>query len=309
MRIFILAMLVTATTLSAQSPRIVLAEVFTNSHCTACPTAYKAVADVITNTSRASRVVTVFNHVPVYQDDLIYQANKTEPIQRGQFLGGVSGTPTVYINGARKPANGSGWDTYLDGLLSQPSEYSISMQVLVSLDSVTLEYSIAKPMGNASVTIYGLLVEDITYAGRNGISEHKGALRKLFTPPSGVALDFNMAGVATGRISVRREEFWNIAKMHGVVSVQDPNTKASLQAQMVPIATTSVEDQVIEDDGSEAEVAVFSVSGGLVATATGDVPSGSVINRFIPSHVPSGMYYVRVKKGNNISVYPVSLSR
>lgn len=300
MRLVAIAALFCALSTSMFAQRIVLAEIFTNSHCSVCPTAYTAVANIISNTPRAQKVITVFNHVATYADDAIYQANRTEPIQRGQYLGFVSGTPAVYINGSRRSSNGSGWDTFIDGLLAESTGFTVTAAVTYTPDSVVLNYTVTRSMGSAvtSASVYALLTEDITYSGRNGISDHKNALRKLFTPVAGTPLTFDVNGIANGRIAVARSGAWDVSKLHGIVSVQDPATKASLQVTQVDVEmATSVDDEKAFNANSPTVYSVYTLAGNVVASGT--IESHLVIRseQFVPSTEPSGVYLVRTMRG------------
>jgi len=233
-------------------------------------------------------------------------------MQRAQYLGGVTGTPTVYINGSRKSANGSGWDTYIDGLLAESAGLTVTATVGYTADSIVLNYTVARRMGSqvTSASVYALLTEDITYSGRNGISDHKNALRKLFTPVAGTPLSFDDNGIANGRETVVRSSGWDVTKLHGIISVQSPLTKASLQAMQVNVEmATSVEDEANVDANTVSRYSVYSLAGNVISTGVITTVETFDPDNFIPRDVPSGLYLVRVSRGTKSNVYPVALTR
>lgn len=251
-------------------------------------------------------MIVVYNHVATYIDDPIYQANTTQPMQRGVWLGGVSGTPTVFFDGNRQQGgNYASWPSNLDGYMQSARSYTIVPSLSVTQDSVVLLYTVVRTSGDASPTLYGVLVEDINYTGRNGVSNHDGSMRALFTPAQGNALAFNSEGVATGRVSLARQQIWNEKKLRVVVSVQDPATKKSLQAaQASALIATTIDD----DDAAligPATLDIVSVTGNVVlhrdnVTLHDDVHLAEHLATLV-----SGAYVIRLTSGASTSVRKV----
>lgn len=307
--IVVLAIALLSTSVQGQQESKVLVDIFTNSHCSPCATMHGAVAASITSTPRASNVIVVYNHWRTYQDDPIYQANKTQPVERATFLGGVSGTPTTFFNGTRQSGSYGSWPSVLDGLLESSSAYTIAPILNYTADSLILTYTVTRNTDVEIPTVYCVLVENVTYKGRNGVSEHDGAMRAMLTPAAGSPLDFNTDNVAIGRISIPRQELWDISKVRAVVSVQDPSSKKSLQAQQVNAQmATDVDEETFEASGP-ATVEVVSVSGAIVSRHEGLLVDNVGIVSQATRTLPSGAYFVRITRGTSTVVRPIAITR
>lgn len=305
----IIALAIFVTSVHGQQESKVLVDIFTNSHCSPCASMHAAVKSSITNTAINTRAIVVYNHLSTYQDDPIYQANRMQPAQRAAFLGGVSGTPTTFFNGTRQSSSYSQWPGILQGLLATESGYSITPLLTYTADSLILTYTISRTMSDPNATIYGVLVENVTYKGRNGVSEHDGALRFLFTPVAGDPLSFDANGVAMGRLAIARQSIWDVSKLRAVISVQDPATKKSLQAEQVSAQmATSVESD--EDDrASAARVEVVSVAGVTLLSREGVYSDNNSIVAEMTGSLQSGAYFVRIIRPTSITVRPVAIIR
>ncbi len=298
------------TAAQGQYKATVLADVFTNSHCSACASMYKAVDLHITNTVRKSNVIMVFNHVSTYQDDPIYQANKTQPIQRAQWYGGVNSTPSIFFGGSRTTGGYSSWPAQIDALLEKTSAYEVVPVLTTTQDSLILTYRVTRAAsGPTSPALYGVLVENIAYQGRNGVSSHDGALRQLFTPVQGDSLVFNNQNVATGRLAIARNATWNVEKLRVVVSVQDPTTKKSLQAAQVEAQmATDVHDETFVASGP-ATADVVDVRGSIVSRHEGLLIDNVGIVSQVTRTLPSGAYFVRIVRGTSVTVRSIVIAR
>ena len=307
MRLLIAILLFAPLLLMAQTSTV-LVDVFTNSHCSPCAGAHAAVNSSITSTPRASNAIVVYNHWSTYQDDPIYQANTTQPKLRATWLGGVSGTPTVFFNGTRKSGSYNDWPSVLDGLIAVPPSFAVLPTLTSTADSLILTYTVTRTSGEAMPTVYSVLVENVTYLGRNGISEHDGALRALFTPVGGNELVFN-ENIAVGRIAIARQELWDATKLRAVISVQDPTTKRSLQAAQVQAQmATDVEEDPTENT-ADAIVEVYSVTGAVINRQEGVRLQDEVIMSQLTKTLTSGAYFIRIVRGTSVSVRPFAITR
>ncbi|MBC8125336.1 MAG: hypothetical protein H7X70_06345 [Candidatus Kapabacteria bacterium] len=308
MRLF-LAIFLCATFIASAQTSTVLVDVFTNSHCSPCAGMHNAVSASITSTFRANNVIVVHNHWRTYVDDPIYQANMTQPVERASWLGGVSGTPTVFFNGARKSGSYNDWPSVLDELIATASAYTIVPVLSYTADSLILTYTATRNSPAGMPTVYGVLVENVTYTGRNGVSEHDGAMRALLTPVAGNPLEFNVDNVATGRIAIARQELWDLSKVRAVVSIQDPTTKKSLQAAQVEAQmATDVHDETFEASGP-ATADVVDVRGSIVSHHEGLLLDNVGIVSQVTRTLPSGAYFVRIVRGTSITVQPIAITR
>jgi len=310
-RLCISLLLCSAFVAQAQS-HTVLVDIFTNSHCGPCASMHAAVDATIATTSRATRTVVVFNHLATYSDDAIYQANTTEPLLRAKWLGISSGTPTTFFDGQRQTMGYGPWAATLDGLIEQPSAYVIEPNLTAPGDSLILEFWIRRTPGTSSqsVSAYAVLVEDVLYTGRNGVPEHNGALRALFTPVDGNLLSFDANNEARGRIAIQRNDaVWNSEKLRAVVSVQDPSTKRSLEAIQVPVSTTTDVQEQRADLDQPIDVDLVSISGTVLASQRRMEPVDDAMTSELLSGYSSGVYYLRLRQGSTVTVRPILYTR
>ncbi|HCN04034.1 MAG TPA: hypothetical protein DIS79_00315 [Bacteroidetes bacterium] len=255
--LFVLALIcvLTAVPLRAQYPRKIVADIFTNSHCGPCASMHAAVNAHITSTDRSENVIIVYHHLPIYLDDPIYRANTVEPMQRAQFLGGVSGTPTVFFSGTRWTGPFANWPTFLDSRIGEESPISIDIEAEVEDDSVITQVSITSA-SDLNIRLYAAVVENVTYTGRNGVSEHDGAFRRGFTTPSGMPLNVSSTTSNTLRLAVPTQDVWNQDQLRVVVIAQHAETTEQLQATEVNVvrATTSSGESLSDGIGLAEEI-------------------------------------------------------
>ena len=225
------------------------------------------------------------------------------------WLGGVSGTPTVFFNGTRYGGLYKDWPVVLDGLIGATPGYAIIPVLTFTADSLILTYTATRNSLVDIPTVYGVLVENVTYTGRNGVADHDGAMRALFTPVAGNPLDFNTDNVATGRIAIARQELWDISKVRAVVSIQDPLSKKSLQAaQVVAQMATDVDEEIREASGP-ATADVVDVRGSIVSHHEGLLIDNVGIASQVTRTLPSGAYFVRIVRGASVAVRSIVITR
>ena len=150
----------------------------------------------------------------------------------GHFWGYPNATPSTYFDGVRYGGSYAQWGTYLDNLLSVPSEFSISSTAYYTNDSIVVSYTIESSSETQdSPSVYGVVVEDVLYTGRNGIPEHKGVFRKGLTAAAGIPLQFSELGVATGRFAIPKNSNWDVSKLRAVLSVQNSENKRAVSSK------------------------------------------------------------------------------
>lgn len=308
MRLTALVFLAVLTVLpTANAQRRVFAEIFTNSHCGPCASMHAAVDAHITTTQRDERVVVVYYHLPVYLDDPIYQANTVQPMQRAQVLGGVSGTPTTFFDGLRQTGGYHNWPVVLDALLDSSVSSTITATMSLIKDSVVIDYTVELTGARMELSLYAVVVEDITYRGRNGVSDHSGAMRALLTPVTGYPLEFDERGRASGRLQVPVGSSWSREKLRGVISLQGPGLAVSYDVLEIDPVTTNIDEAEVQLD--EGRVFVHSMSGNLMIDPFATFGTIDSIRGHIASLVPSGFYCVRVERGLTSEVHGISVVR
>ncbi|NQW30415.1 MAG: hypothetical protein HQ472_07880 [Ignavibacteria bacterium] len=231
----VLVLLLVSGSAHAQHRQTVVVDIFTNSHCSPCATMHAAVDASIKGTALEQDVIIIYHHVRTYSDDPIYQENTTEPTLRGSYLGGVSGTPTVFFNGTRWTASYSGWTAYLSSESAMQTEYEVVGTLNTTADSATVTCTVSRNQTSSTdVNLYSVLVENVTYKGRNNVSDHNGAMRIGFTAAAGIPLTFDDNGQATVVLSAPIKSTWDATKLRAVFVIQDPATKKPLQAYQAP---------------------------------------------------------------------------
>ncbi len=297
--------------ISAQHKQTVLADIFTNSHCSPCATMHAAVESSIKGKSVEDDVIIIYHHLRVYADDPIYQDNTVEPGQRATFLGGVSGTPTVFFNASKWTTSFSGWPTYLSAEVQTQTDYDITGTLTTTSDSAHIVCTVTRGKENvADVNLYSVLVENVNYLGRNGVSDHNGAMRVGFTNATGVPMSFDANGVSNVRLSAPIKSNWDRTKLRAVFVAQDPATKKPIQAyQVLSDQPTSVQENVGESafTSGPARIELYSSTGELLGTSSILSHNSSAVESVasnLASHMPTALYYIRVTQGNAFYVRP-----
>jgi hypothetical protein len=221
----------------------------------------------------------------------------------------VSGTPTTFFNGTRQSGSYANWPASLDALLAVSSDFSITSTLTYTADSLVLLYTIRRTSLEASPSVYGVLVENVTFKGRNGVSDHDGAMRALFTPVQGLPLNFDSENKASGRISIARKQLWDVAKLRAVVSVQDPASKKSLQAVQSSAQMATSIDEILPEPVGPAVVEVYSVTGAVLSRKEGVEQNNDEIVAQSTRSLASGAYFVRIVRGSTIAVRPITITR
>ena len=273
---------------NAQDQRTILVDVFTNSHCSPCRSMHNAMDTHVGETQRSANVVEIYNHIRVYADDALYQYNTTEPFARGQHLGGVRGTPTAFISGARFQSSWSGIGTAIDAALAQEVRYSITSDARVVDDMIVVNVTVQNlTMDDTPVALYGVVVEDVMYRGRNGVEDRKNVYRRGLTTAEGTPLTFNEQGVATLMLEIPVDEVWDLSMISVVTAVQAQNGTDVFEANDAPLnMATSVQE--FNDAAPIDRVEVFNLMGELVRVFT--VDGTSYASRLTSLNVPTGAY-------------------
>lgn len=292
-----LALVLLACSAHAQHGRVTFADIFTNSHCGPCASMHEAVDRHITRTPRADNVIVVYHHIRVYADDPIYQANQVDPTERARYYTQVQGTPTVFFNGVRWNGAYADWPQHLDGLPAT-SPVGVSLQPLVTADSVIVTVTVNTSEVLPSTSLYVGIVEDVTYRGRNGVEDHRGVLRAAFTPASGISIDAQPAAASVQRLAIARRSLWDLSKCRVVAAVSDIAMKSVQQAAQVAVQGPSRVGDVTDMDVA-AEAQWFSLGGVPVFAPRAALPVAEIVRAGLPSSIPSGLYmlYVRTVTG------------
>lgn len=200
---FLLLMLTVSITLkvSAQVPKYVLFEHFTNTNCSVCgatnPSFYQ---NININANPKLHHIAIHSSIP-YMSCVFYQANKVPQDARATFYG-LSSTPRVAINGANTIGAGSVTSTNIDNAycstcspvelrVTETNNGGSSRTANIRVRSVG-----SPPSG--SFKLYAAVVEKtINYNAPNGETVHYNVFRQFLTASSGDALSLATQGNET----------------------------------------------------------------------------------------------------------------
>ena len=233
-----------ATMTSAQSfERNILVEIFTNSHCPLCPGAHSTLDAYLSTSANASRVNYIYYHMSFpYPDDLLNQANTADASGRNNYYGPYFSTPRGFFDGAAQSSGYSQWDENFDALLSINSPVGLELSGSREDDMITIRADATFSSGTSfgSSVIHFIVVEDVIYAGRNGISEHKNVMRKMVATPAGQSIQ--TSGTQSVSKSITLDQNWNAANTSVVVFIQNVDSKEVYQSATIDYNELTITD-------------------------------------------------------------------
>ena len=119
--------------------------------------------------------------------------------------------------------------------------------------------------GFEQVSIYGAVVEDVMYRGRNGVEDRRNVFRKGLTEAAGEPLTFDENGMAEVTLSIPWDDVWMPGNVSVVAAVQTPQGGAVYDAVVERVA---VPTSVHEDHTSApmTRIDVYDLTGRFVVT-------------------------------------------
>lgn len=206
----------------AQTNKPVLLEMFTNSHCGPCGSAYGIINSQVKTSQYADDVVYIFYHVSTYTDDKLFQESKTESNPRASSYG-VSSTPTVYIDGVR--TGSSNWVSSIGARTQKSQSITFNRNVVVTNSTLEIDVTATSPSDIPNVKLLVAVVENVQYKGRNNVSQHQYVMRTMPTTIAGkdISLQANQPNQTT--YSVPLNSVWNKDSIGVVVFIQDATTR------------------------------------------------------------------------------------
>ncbi len=228
--------------------RNVLFEMFTNSHCPLCTSAHAAFDSYLANGENADNVNYIFYHmVYPYSDDPIYQANPSDAAGRNSYYGPFSGTPVAFFDGERQANNYSQWTANIDSRFSDTSPVLIELSGTAEGNNVMIDADITfgSNVPSGSAVIHFIVTETINYTGRNGVNEHKNAMRKMITGSSGESISTSGNQVISKTFNL--DDSWNSGKVEIVVFIQNSASREVYQSASISygsLVPTSVDDEL-----------------------------------------------------------------
>ena len=258
--ILMLIVLIAPLTLSTAAERNVLVEMFTNSHCGLCPPAHASLASYASSSPNASRIRYIYYHVPFpYPDDPLSQVATSDAAGRNQYYGPFSATPVTFFDGINQGNAYAQWGSSLTSRLgvSSPLNLSLTGGVVGGDFAVTATIEAVGSLPGGALVVHFVLVENVSYSGRNGISPQNYVMRKMVTGSTGESLSL---GAGETRVVGKTTSLANVTvplNSGMVVFVQESASKAVLQSEYisyessVPIELSSFVALVLASGGVE----------------------------------------------------------
>lgn len=163
-----LVMLLFTSALFSQEERKVLAEIFTNSHCSLCPIAHNVIDNYLDSPNGDKISYLYYHMVYPYNDDPLYLESMAGSNARDSYYNPVSATPRGFFDGVAQGSS-SGWAATLDNLVKIQSP----LKIILSGTRNTTQFNINAQLtrsGNIAdndLVIHFVVVEDLYYDGRN----------------------------------------------------------------------------------------------------------------------------------------------
>jgi hypothetical protein len=233
-KILLLLLSINSIVFAQEYERNMLFEMFTNSHCPLCPSAHAAFGSYLANGVNADKLNYIFYHMVFpYSDDPIYLANPSDAAGRNNYYGPYGGTPVAFFDGEKQPNNYSQWTGNIDSRFSVTSPVLIELSGKVQGRSVTVDANVTfgsnVPAGSA--VIHFVVTENINYTGRNGVSDHKNAMRKMITGPAGESI--SASGNREISKSFNLDDSWNPDEIGIVVFIQNSESREVYQSASI----------------------------------------------------------------------------
>ena len=215
----------------------ILLEVLTNSHCPLCPPAHTVINSYLANSANASKINYIFYHMVFpYSDDKLYNDNPLDASGRNTYYGPYSSTPHGFFNGVTQSSNYSGWGNSLDALVGEESPLEIllsgSSQSGQSL-KVKAKVTRTGDISESDLVIHFVVVENLIYQGRNGISYHRHVMRKMIPSAEGEAFSIDPNETKEVEKDMSIDSKWAADSLAVVVFIQSKSSKKVYQSETI----------------------------------------------------------------------------
>ena len=335
-----------SVTVPGQHDRKVLVEVFTNSHCPHCPAAHDVIDDYL-GSPNGEKISYIFYHmVYPYPSDQLYQESMEDSDARDNYYNPISATPQGWFDGTHQGPT-SGWIASLDNLVLMESPLNIILSGTRNNSQFSINAEITRS-GNVpanDLVIHFVVVEDLYYAGLNGITNHKHVMRKMLPTPDGQSFSIDLFETINIQQAIELNSIWDADSLSVVVFVQSTGSITIYQSETISYnelnvtglndSKTSPEEFILEQNypnpfnpttvisyqllvSGDVSLKVFDLLGREVAILVDEFkPAGKYEIEFSAKggstfggnayDLPSGIYFYRLTAGNNTSVKKLML--
>jgi Outer membrane protein Omp28/Secretion system C-terminal sorting domain len=310
-----------------QYQKKVLVEDFTNSHCPLCPPAYYALYAFLDKDTNAAHTSFIFYHMPFpYSDDPLYQANKTDPAARNNYYGPFSITPEGFFDGKVQSDVYSKWGPTLDGLVKNTSPLKIILTGTKESGKINLKTEVTRSgdISQTDLVLHFVVVENIRYQGRNGISRHDNVMRKMFPSPGGETFSINDNETKEIDTTIDLDSLWDTDSLKVVVFIQSTGTKEVYQSETIKYSELNTPTDVKNDikppssfslkqnypnpfnpstkisyyipEQSRVRINIYNILGKQVAELANNIKAAGNYNlRWNAANLSSGFYFLTLK--------------
>ena len=325
--IFVSSVLIFTSMLFAQEQRKVLVEVFTNSHCPLCPGAHNTLDNYLAGPNGDKISYIYYHMVYPYPSDSLYHQSKEGSDARHNYYNPIQATPRGFFDGIIQGSS-SGWAATLDNLVTTESPLKINISGSRNTNQFFLNAEVTRTgsVADNDLVIHFVVVEDLYYAGNNGISDHKHVMRKMFPTPNGQTFSINLNETKDVEQTIDIDPPWDADSLNVVVFVQSSGSKTVYQSETInynDLTTTGVGNEnslpkefslqqnypnpfnpstsikfTIPESGFTT-LKVYNILGNEVTTLISEeLTQGSFSVKFDASELPSGVYLYTLTSNN-----------
>jgi hypothetical protein len=324
--------------LIAQEERKVLVEVFTNSHCSLCPTAHNIIDNYLAGPN-GNKISYIYYHmVYPYSDDPLYWESMEGSVARDNYYSPVQATPQAWFDGDHQGSS-SGWTASLDNLVGTESPLRITLSGTQNPNQFFINAQLIRT-GNITDTdlvLHFVVVEDLYFNGRNTVSNHKHVMRKMLPTPSGQSFSINLNETKDIPQTINLDPLWDTDSLNIVVFVQSTGSMTVYQSETISYSelnvtgidnsktipnefileqnypnpfnpTTTIQFQV--PNSSSINITVYNILGNEVATLLNEKkPAGSYKVDFSAAGLSSGIYFYKLQAGSFVEMKKMILMK
>ena len=248
LKIIVISSVCFSSILFAQEERKVLVEIFTNSHCPLCPSAHEVIDNYLAGPN-GERISYIFFHMAYpYSDDPLNHQSMGDSQARDDYYNPVPATPRGFFDGIIQ-GSWSGWTAVLDNLSSTESPMRLALSGSANGNQITINSTVTRTgdVSDTDLVIHFVVVEDVFYAGRNGITDHIHVMRKMLPSPSGMPFSINQNESIDIDQVIDIDALWDVNDLSIVVFVQSTGSKTVYQSETIgynDLKITGVEDDI-----------------------------------------------------------------
>ena len=169
-----------------------------------------------------------------YADDSLYHQSMQGSDARDLYYSAINATPQGWFDGVHQGSS-TGWAATLDNLVSSQSPLKIVLSGTRSQTQFNINAQLTRT-GNIpdnDLVIHFVVAEDLYYAGRNGISNHKHVMRKMIPAPGGQSFSIDLNETKDIPQTITLDPLWDADSLSVVVFVQSTGSMTVYQSESI----------------------------------------------------------------------------